>query len=291
MHPRARVPLAVHHGSVWSRVMRDAVHPDHWKFEWSFVVDAAKPGLREICKALNETYRRALVTDRVGEEFLERGRGGDTTELTQEVGDAIRATAVDKQAVELIAEAILVVADGLLGSLNEALLRPVVISTIKKNAERKRAGKRPLEKARTAVNTAAGEPLAGGVAVEKLLDAFGNMPRHRGEWRYNREGAKTTLRVVARFLKDDRKLSSLGDAALAVYNEPEVGLKILDAIAGAGEGPDQPGVDPDALFATLLETGRRIIDKHWPEWLDVENERRAALRAEQEAAAAGRAQS
>lgn len=243
------------------------------------------PGLREICNVLNRTYRRGLDADIIAEAYVAGAKAGGAMEPKHEEVQAFHAAAVEKQAAELIAEAILVVADGLLSSLNEALLRPVVIDACKKRKTQKSAGKPSLSELRTHVNTAAGERLAGGVPVDELLDAFGNMPRHRGEWRHDQKNGKRSLRTVARFLKDDPKLSSVDDAILIVFNEPEVALKILDAIAGAGEAPLEPAVDCDVLCETLLETGEKIIDKHWPEWAAVENERRARLRVEQEAAA------
>jgi hypothetical protein len=41
--------------------------------------------------------------------------------------------------------------------------------------------------------------------VDALLDAFGNMPRHRGEWRYSRKKGERSLLTVARFLHDHAK--------------------------------------------------------------------------------------
>jgi hypothetical protein len=65
----------------------------HWKFECRRVVDGAVPGLRELCKSLNETYRRALDTDRFGQLYLEGARVGAMDDFTDDIAEAINATA------------------------------------------------------------------------------------------------------------------------------------------------------------------------------------------------------
>ena len=141
-------------------------------------------------------------------------------------------------AAEVLAEALLRTADDLIAGLNYPLRKPSSEQT----------------------NTKSGRMLSGGVAVDELLDAFGNAPRHRPEWARDAYKGKRNIITRARFYSGKEDLD-LDEATSIVSDENEAALRIIDAIAPGCE--TFPFVDCDKLMNTLEETGQRIIDDYW----------------------------
>jgi hypothetical protein len=164
-------------------------------------------------------------------------------------------------ASELIAEAIVRTLDDILHSLSDQLRSPVV----KKNES---------------ANTKSGARLRFDVAIDELLDAFGNAPRHRSEWRRDTSRAKRTLKTLARFYSGNAEKRPLDQAFLIVRGVNEQALGILEALA-PGDSAHEPVVSFPKLMSVLIETGNAIVTDHWDAWAEWENARRENLRSHQ----------
>jgi hypothetical protein len=220
-------------------------------------VDAYAYGLRPLCGTLNEMYLKGLAAkDAAAAESAARMVNGvpDWTGAPREAMEGFLGARDGQFAAETIAEAILRLCDDALFALAHQIRRPVTKS----------------------INTKSGRKLAGGVAVDELLDAFGNAPRHRAEWRLNPRKSKKTIKTLARFYAG--KSLTFTKSLDLLRTENEQALKILEALAPGS--PESPAVNCDALLATVRDTGNAIIDEHWPHWARRTNLDRAIKRRE-----------
>jgi hypothetical protein len=245
------------------RLTRPGVHPDHWKMNFRSTLSVTGPALSALCGALNSEYAKGLAGKAAARADAEsRMKGGvpDYTGAPLEAMDGYVAASHGQFASEVLAEALLRIVDDLIDGLSYPLRKPTLGN-------------------RASTNTKSGRLLSGRIAVDELLNAFGNAPRHRPEWVMDPQKGAANLNVLARFYSDRPDDLSIEESSSIVRGTTEQALRIVDAIAPGRT--EYPVVSYERLMETIEETGNRIIDEHWPAWCAVENKRREHQRERQ----------